>query len=435
MATVAKSVAQIQELGRINDPAKEWVVYLIDRAGIFAVELADQVFIPLIFLKGLKWTKDHGIAPYTAPILGMVGMLLLSTGDFAGARSYADLALTLAVRRNKARAHLLAYGFVMHCQIPLASCKKPLQEGYEIGMKTGDMEAAFWCLVNLFELSIIDGTKLELVEEDLEKYVDEMKRYQFTKQADLASVTWQRVINLMQGGKKNVLDGDHCDLKELTKKWSEKPQFALQLHHLLRCRAQCAFWFDDFDQVCTIMEENGYDDFLPEKQQPGILVICTVYVFCALSCVSVARESNDKKLKSKRLKQTKKFFSRISGYAKKGVVQIQHAEPLIEAELASLGGKPELAKSKYEVAILLAGRSGKTNFQALAHERFAAHYASRDEGNDARYHYGNALQLYREWGAYAKADHLEEKIEGLMAEATALFTNAQPTASPLALPT
>ena len=429
MATVSKSVAHIQELDRIQDPSKEWVVYLLDRAGIFAVELADQVFIPLIFLKGLRWTKDHGTAPYTSPILGMVGMLLLSTGDFAGARSYADLALTLAVRQNKARSHLLAYGFVMHCQIPLASCKRPLQEGYEIGMKTGDLEAAFWCLVNLFELSIIDGTKLTLVEEDLQQYVAEMERHKFTKQADLATVTWQRVFNLMHGGNKNVLDGEYCDLEKLTKKWSEKPQFALQLHHLIRCRAQCAFWFDDFNQVCAIMEENGYDDFLPEKQQPGILVICTVYIFCALSCVSVSRETTDKKKKSKRRKQALKFFSRISSYAKKGVVQVQHAEPLIEAELASLDGKPSVARSKYEVSILLAGRSGKTNFQALAHERCGAHAARQKDGNEARYHYGRALELYREWGAKGKARHLEEKVRGLMSEATEAF-QVNPSSAP-----
>ena len=111
---------------------------------------------------------------------------------------------------------------------------------------------------------------------------------------------------------------------------------------------------------------------------------------------------------------------------------MQHAESLIEAELASLDGNLAEAKKDYEVAILLAGRNGFTNYQGLAHERVAAHALRMGDNNEARYHYRLALDLYTEWGALGKVSHLEPLISNLMAEESEMFHCG--SSSPLDLP-
>jgi hypothetical protein len=97
---------------------------------------------------------------------------------------------------------------------------------------------------------------------------------------------------------------------------------------------------------------------------------------------------------------------------------ITHCESLIDAELAALEGHTHLAIKHYEVAILLAGRRGFTNDQALAHERFGDYMMERGDLNDAAYHLRFAIRLYEDWGASAKASQMKAKHAPLLAPPT-----------------
>lgn len=93
---------------------------------------------------------------------------------------------------------------------------------------------------------------------------------------------------------------------------------------------------------------------------------------------------------------------------------VQTHESLIEAELASVKGDSHLAKKNYEVAILLAGRWGHLNDQALSYERHADHCFRLGCNEEAAYNYKRALELYREWGCDAKVELLESEHSDLV---------------------
>ena len=413
LSGVDRSISKIKHLGPISDPSKTWVPYLIDRLATFAYQTEPDL-MPLAFLKGLRWTINNGICDMTAPLLALIGLLLVSVGDFASAKKYADLALTFTTSQNESRTLLLCYPFVIHMQAPLETCKRPLLRAYNVGMATGDLESAFWSIVGVIEFSIITGTNLSLVREDFEKYVGEMESLNQTKPVLCARMSWQLVLNLVQGG--HELGDDVLDVKAVIAQVTENRQYALECIHLHRTKLACAFWYDQFQVVCSIMEQTGYNKFLPEKEKPGLAHHGQMYIYCALSCISVARSLQDPGEKRRRRIQATKFLSKFQSWSSRGNLAVQHAEVLVKAELASLDGNPQEAEKDYEIAILLAGRNGFSNYQGLAHERCAAHALRVGDMNEARYNYRRALDLYTEWGALGKVAHLEPLISSIMSD-------------------
>lgn len=172
-----------------------------------------------------------------------------------------------------------------------------------------------------------------------------------------------------------------------------------------------AFWFNKHGLVVNLIEKMGYHKFLVEKITPGFLGIGPLYFYCALSCLSMAR--NEPKV-SKHKKRAKKFLSKFKGWTTKGHPNVSHFQELISAELASLRGDVHTAKIHYEVAIYLAGRWGRIGDQGLAHERFGDHCMTVGEERTAAYNYTHAIKLYEEWGAMAKCDILRSSAQALV---------------------
>ena len=86
---------------------------------------------------------------------------------------------------------------------------------------------------------------------------------------------------------------------------------------------------------------------------------------------------------------------------------------LLDAEWAVLKKARGDLRVKFEQAILLAGRRGLTNLQALSNERLAIYMEETGDDVEALYRYEQAVQLYGEWGAKAKVEQLQPKIESM----------------------
>ena len=187
---------------------------------------------------------------------------------------------------------------------------------------------------------------------------------------------------------------------------------------LNRYKTIIAFWFNEHELVIKQIEKMGYHNFAIEKTNPGFLGISPLYLYCALSCLSMARKQQQLKKKksstNKHIKRAKKFLSKFQKWAKKGNPNVHHYEELILGELASLQGNIHKAKRHYDIAIYLSGRYGNTADQALAHERLADHAIAIHDTNDATYHYTHALRLYEDWGALAKCDQLRSTVQELI---------------------
>ena len=85
---------------------------------------------------------------------------------------------------------------------------------------------------------------------------------------------------------------------------------------LNRYKTIVAFWFNEHELVVQQIEKMGYHNFAIEKTNPGFLGISPLYLYCALSCLSMARKAQQLKKKSKsfankHIKRAKKFLSKF----------------------------------------------------------------------------------------------------------------------------
>lgn len=89
---------------------------------------------------------------------------------------------------------------------------------------------------------------------------------------------------------------------------------------------------------------------------------------------------------------------------------------MLDAEWAVLKKEKRDLRVKFEQAVLLAGRRGLIHLQALANERLAIYMEEIRDPVEAYYRYEQAIGLYVEWGAKAKVDKLQLKLDSMKKE-------------------
>lgn len=120
--------------------------------------------------------------------------------------------------------------------------------------------------------------------------------------------------------------------------------------------------------------------------------------------------------KSKYKKEALKVLATVKEHVKKGTLNVYHHEALLEGELAALNRNSEVARHHYGRAIVLAGRRGFLQDSALANERFGAYVLKElSDSDEAAYRLQQAVKLYEEWGARAKADMVTQEYGYLWA--------------------
>ncbi|KAL3929618.1 MAG: hypothetical protein SGARI_004701, partial [Bacillariaceae sp.] len=378
----------------------------------------DPVLLPLAFLKGLRWTIKYGTAEMTPAALALAGMLFgASLGDFAAGQKYCKLAMKYTNRKTESRTLFLCYAFVMHLSIPFEQCKRPLLKSYELGLRSGDLDSAFWSAMNFLELQMHTGVNLQRVLLDQQLYASQFESHKHEKQLTLTKISWQYALNLSQEERSvdsHKIKGSVFDEDSYIEKTQGQLQYALELQHLQRAKIFSAFWFHKHDLVVELMRASEYQDFVPETYGPGLTGHGPVYFNCSLSCVSLARSSASKAIRKKHLAVAKKFLDKkFKVWSNKGNPNVMVYENLLAAEIADVEGKASKAKKLYESAILLAGKWTLTNYRALSHELAGESAQRLGDDEDARYHYDHAIELFEEWGAKWRANKLKKKVEEL----------------------
>ena len=158
---------------------------------------------------------------------------------------------------------------------------------------------------------------------------------------------------------------------------------------------------------------------------------------------------NSGSMESKYVKAARQGIAKIKNWVAQGHPNSRHYESLLEAELAAYEGKINLAKECYERGISMASQSGYLHDRALGNERYGefllrlenmtsattttkliTHGQSQYERRqskvstimnmnsnlleEATFRLQESIDLYREWGANAKATILQNKYSQLL---------------------
>jgi class 3 adenylate cyclase len=108
-------------------------------------------------------------------------------------------------------------------------------------------------------------------------------------------------------------------------------------------------------------------------------------------------------------KRVRKNMGKMRTWAKHAPENFLHKYELLQAQLARVEARHEEAQSFFELAIKHAEQHAYIHEQALAYELAGEYYRERGNANLSTFYLRNAYQSYREWGAAAKMEDLQNK--------------------------
>ena len=108
-------------------------------------------------------------------------------------------------------------------------------------------------------------------------------------------------------------------------------------------------------------------------------------------------------------KRAKKTIKTMKGWIKKGNVNVVHTWHLLSAEYAVLRGRNEEAEEQFKNAAKVARRNGFRQDRALSHELAGMYYSGKGDAYWADHHLKKAHEVYLEWEAKSKVEHLASK--------------------------
>jgi hypothetical protein len=252
------------------------------------------------------------------------------------------------------------------------------------------------------------GSSLESLEADSSLYIRQMKGLK-RDQAHILTKSWRQLfLNLL--GRDNVDSPTRFSGKSFSSEELEcfrddpyvGPLIGAHQGILFTCFGEYVTYADKIIKV-------GPDHF--QKAVVGSPNHMWDTFFKGISCFAAARATHKKKY----AKTGKIFRSKMNTWLEMGNPNVKHYASLLDAEWTAFKGKKYDAIKKYESAILLAARGGYQQDAALATERFGEFYLNvMGDRDDAAYQIGQSIKYWRDWGAVAKVQYLEEKYGSLL---------------------
>jgi hypothetical protein len=95
------------------------------------------------------------------------------------------------------RCYLSVYVYTIHWTTPLNDILKPLLEGYKIGVTTGTLYGAFFCVAFYVEFCVWTGVELSSLLIDCETYLKQMEDYEAMKHAAFLNSTRHMIARLI----------------------------------------------------------------------------------------------------------------------------------------------------------------------------------------------------------------------------------------------
>jgi len=177
-------------------------------------------------------------------------------------------------------------------------------------------------------------------------------------------------------------------------------------------------YFGDYENGAKLALERG-DDY--SKRIPSYMFIMIETFARGMSLYAMARLTRKRTYK----KHALKVHKTVKSWLRKGNPNVRHYDCLFNAELAALQGKLSTAEGYYHSAIVCATRQGCIHESAFASERYGEFLLTeRNNREEARHKFDDALRRYTEWGARRKADMLRERHRVLFEKPAEIVVDA-----------
>ncbi len=397
-----KTAEDIVNLPRLDNELYEMGQRMTEHVStiVFHVE---PMMVPLLTFQTLTTSLKHGIDSTSPPALAGLGLMLC--GPFG--KPHEGIAMAKAaelilekhgtsMRRSASYTLFVTNTFCYHWTSPLHETIAPLLKGYQIGLETGLVDRACWCLMGRTYHQYFIGRPLDSMQKEIEASITVLTQLKQDKNmSDI--IVLSATVKKLRG-----IDAEESDriLDSMLESAASSGNVALVATvNVLKLEVFVLFqeWKEAIDLV---RKASNVRQILP-------CAFTTVrYTFLeALTYLKAAQSSSRWKMRQIK-KCAQKTIQIICGWANNGNVNVVHYLYILEAEFAVLNGKKKQAEEKFIAAIATSSRNGLIQDKALAHELASAFFQAQGDDRWAKYHIDCSNTCYQEWKCSGKVEQL-----------------------------
>uniref|UniRef100_A0A7S3DSP7 Uncharacterized protein n=1 Tax=Entomoneis paludosa TaxID=265537 RepID=A0A7S3DSP7_9STRA len=409
-----KSNESLMRLPEMTDPQKLAAMQVLNLIFV-AVAVVNIELTAVIGLKMISLTLDHGLSALSCVAFGVFAFSVGAIGqDPDQSYRFGQLSFML-YEKYGTRAYLARISAIhfegSHCwQRPASEMFGPLQNAYQVGLETGDVEFALLCAC-LPSWVKIEYECLPKLEQELSVLRERMKKYRQTTFEMFTRPVHDTVHNLMGLSEDPTILKSPLAGEQITKAIKDNTLGSVHMwakaHEVLLC---CLFGkyqiAKDLSLTASEIAKGGF----------GPLGGSFVMFYCGFAEVALARET-----KRGRALMAKKYSRLLGKWSIRAPQNFLGNHSFLEAELAALANDKR-TYLKFVNAIAVLKETKHTLLVAFANERLAYYLRDIEKTDESLSYFREALTVYQDFGAKAKVSHLMECMQRM-------GYNQQPAAS------
>ncbi|GAB4319164.1 MAG: AAA family ATPase [Leptolyngbyaceae cyanobacterium] len=377
--------------------------------------MAAPDLMPLLIFKQVELSIRYGNCPVSVFAYSDYGLMLCGViGDIPSGYEFGQLALqpleTLQVNAFKSRAWFVVHTFIKHWKAPLREIVPRLQEAYQSGLETGDLEcvalnASAYCFSAYYS-----GQELTGLAEEMDAYRQTIRQFKQFAPLDYQEIYQQAVLNLLgQSETPDRLVGSVFN-EEAALPVLQAANHRTTLFYLHLNQTMLAYLFGQYSRAAqTSTQAAQYLD--------GAIATFMIPLHCFYDCLVYLALYEDSPLEEQQriLQRVEAQQEQLRRWADLAPCNHEHRWALVEAERHRVLGERLAAMEQYDRAIASAKANHFIQDEALANELAGRFYLSWNKERFAQGYLTEAYYGYARWGAAAKAIDLELHYPQLLA--------------------
>ncbi|MBU1171491.1 MAG: AAA family ATPase [Proteobacteria bacterium] len=369
---------------------------------------------PLTIFRRLLLSLVYGEEPmFSFSSYGSFGLILCSIGAIDEGYRFGTLAGKILnaspVKKEKTRVIVLFNMFIRHWKEHVRETIKPLLEGYESRIETGDIEYASHCMSAYCLYMFLAGMPLVQVEKEQNAYRKSIILLKQKFDLDNISNFHQMTLNLMDPKRDlNDYSGTSFNVKEMVPVLiKEENKTALFAYYLFKMNL--LYLCDNFDKaMINAMKGRQYIDSVR-----SIFVVPNFHFYESLIYLALCDSASNKE-RAAYLTQVKKNQNKMKKWATHAPMNHLHKWHIVEAEKMRVLKQNEDARTNFVKAMAHAKKNDYLQEEALACELYAKFLMQQGDIDFAGLMMRKAVYLYSLWGALSKVTHLEKTYQDFL---------------------
>jgi PAS domain S-box-containing protein len=374
--------------------------YALDTS-LFALLTTKQINLCLKYgnsLESVKFYADYGI------------VTIHLSRNYQTAYEFGLLALELSKKAKNYSQECkisLIFGYWLNCWLkPLSSCEIILKDGYQSGLKSGEIQFAGYTLANMLFLNFYRGVQLDKIRDKLIYCAAFCQKHKNNLSIRLI-IPIQLILANLLGRSADKFSFQDEEINESAYLAGVIAPHAICIYQILK--SQVLYLYDRAELAIesAIAAENSLSwiagqYFLSEHNFYYSLIIADLY----LAAPAVQQDQYWQKLTANQ--------QQMQIWADNCPENFLHKYLLVAAEMARIAGKWPAAMDLYDRAIAAARADEFIQNEALANELAAKFWLKQGKETFAQLYLKNARQGYQLWGAKRKVEDLEARYPQLL---------------------